>query len=67
MGKFGVKKGKGFTDYTSRELAAGLKRFLGRTDPHGVRWLFLDGDTILVRFLGEWIPVWFGQVRKFLD
>lgn len=57
---------KNFMDYKAREVARGLKRFLGRQDTYGVRWLFLDGDTVLVRFMGEWIPVWFWQVRKYM-
>lgn len=66
MNRFGVVEGKDFTDYTSTEIARALKRVLGREDPYGVRWLFLDGDTILVRFVGEWIPVWFDQAEKYL-
>lgn len=58
--------GKNFMNYKARDVARGLKRFLGRHDTYGIRWLFLDGETVLVRFEGSWRPVWFAQVRKYL-
>lgn len=58
--------GKNFMDYRAYEVAGGLKRFLGRTDAFGVRWLFLRGDCLLVRFKGFWEPVRFEQVKKYM-
>jgi hypothetical protein len=57
---------KNFMDYRSGEVAQGLKKFLGRYDTYGVRWLFLRPDCLLVRFKGFWEPVRFEQIKPHL-
>lgn len=57
---------KNFMHYRAFEVARALKRFLGRHDCYGVRWLFLDRETVLVRFEGAWRPVWFSQLEKYM-
>jgi len=55
-----------FIDYTSRELVAGLKNFLGRADSLGVCYFFVDTKTLAVRFEGQWIWIDYAQIKPHL-